>query len=357
MSNRSTVDGGFNSYHHDMVPYIELNKKRPRYLDQLISLYKSIYIAGPYTSDPDKNAQNAIDAWQMLKDYGFNPFNPMLNHFMGDHTRTPSEWLGYDFHWLDRCSSMYTLPGPSYGAYLEECIGTDRHLKVYRDEASIRRSVINTNLLIVLYGVSGSGKSTIENVLASLPGYEKLVSHTTRAPRPGEVEGVDYYFNSPKFDELSALEKSRLIEHTHYRDNDYYLTEGFLDKPKVGGVFITVFDKNGVKQLLNAKMSDGRKLQHELNILPIKVFGQEDICIERMIGRGNTSEQVCNRINGFHEENKEICDYRWRYSIDGSKRLETILPDVISIIDATRLKIFKDSIATNVRLRNGLEDK
>lgn len=50
------------------------------------------------------------------------------------------------------------------------------------------------NYLIVLVGESASGKSTIEKELISKHHFNKIVTYTTRPPRPGEVDGVDYHF-------------------------------------------------------------------------------------------------------------------------------------------------------------------
>lgn len=48
--------------------------------------------------------------------------------------------------------------------------------------------------MIVLVGESASGKSSIEKYLVDNYGYKKIVSYTTRQPRDGEVNGVDYHF-------------------------------------------------------------------------------------------------------------------------------------------------------------------
>lgn len=60
--------------------------------------------------------------------------------------------------------------------------------------------------MIVLVGESASGKSSIERNLVERYGYEKIVSYTTRHPRDGEVDGVDYNFiNESKFEMLKCL--------------------------------------------------------------------------------------------------------------------------------------------------------
>lgn len=50
--------------------------------------------------------------------------------------------------------------------------------------------------MIILVGESASGKSTIEKILTDKYGYKKTVSYTTRPPRQGEVNGIDYHFIS-----------------------------------------------------------------------------------------------------------------------------------------------------------------
>jgi len=52
--------------------------------------------------------------------------------------------------------------------------------------------------MIVLVGESASGKSSIEKYLVENDGYKKVVSYTTRQPRDGEVDGVDYHFTDDK---------------------------------------------------------------------------------------------------------------------------------------------------------------
>ena len=52
----------------------------------------------------------------------------------------------------------------------------------------------NKGSLIVISGFSGAGKGTVAKRLVKDYGYSLSVSATTRAPREGEVDGVDYYF-------------------------------------------------------------------------------------------------------------------------------------------------------------------
>ena len=76
-------------------------------------------------------------------------------------------------------------------------------------------------LLIVVSGPSGAGKGTICDALRrQFPDIFYSISMTTRDPRPGEVDGVNYFFSTNKhFEEL--LEEDAFLEHAHVYDHYY----------------------------------------------------------------------------------------------------------------------------------------
>ena len=78
-----------------------------------------------------------------------------------------------------------------------------------------------TGRLFVITGPSGVGKGTlIRRLRERIPGLELSVSATTRPPRPGEVNGVDYHFTSDEeFDRLAR--EGRLLEHATYSGHRY----------------------------------------------------------------------------------------------------------------------------------------
>ncbi|ARK22666.1 guanylate kinase [Sporosarcina sp. P26b] len=77
-------------------------------------------------------------------------------------------------------------------------------------------------LLIVLSGPSGVGKGTVRKELFSSPdtNYEYSISMTTRNPREGEVDGVDYFFRSKEVFE-KMIEEGKLLEYAEYVGNYY----------------------------------------------------------------------------------------------------------------------------------------
>ena len=75
-------------------------------------------------------------------------------------------------------------------------------------------------LLIVISGPAGSGKGTVNAHLLGTGDYVYSVSATTRAPRPGEVDGVNYHFITKEEFER-RMENGDMLEYTEYCGNYY----------------------------------------------------------------------------------------------------------------------------------------
>jgi guanylate kinase len=90
--------------------------------------------------------------------------------------------------------------------------------------------------LFIFSAASGTGKTSLAKALVEqMPDVAFSVSHTTRAPRPGEQHGVHYYFVSPQqFDEMAAAD--RFLEHAKVFGNSYgtsrAVTENLLRRGK-----------------------------------------------------------------------------------------------------------------------------
>lgn len=79
----------------------------------------------------------------------------------------------------------------------------------------------NKGLLIVLSGPSGAGKDTvIDRVISNDGSITRLISATTRAPRPSEINGIDYFFIS-KEEFCKNISAGKLLEYTKYCENYY----------------------------------------------------------------------------------------------------------------------------------------
>lgn len=79
---------------------------------------------------------------------------------------------------------------------------------------------MSKGLLIVISGPSGSGKGTVNNELLKTGEYAFSISATTRAPRPGEQDGVNYYYISRE-DFLGRVHRGEMLEYAEYSGNYY----------------------------------------------------------------------------------------------------------------------------------------
>ena len=111
--------------------------------------------------------------------------------------------------------------------------------------------------MVILVGESAAGKSSIERCLVENYGFNKIVSYTTRPPRDGEVDGVDYHFISvEQFNQLKA--DGFFAETASYREWNYGVAKedctddkvavltphGLRQVSKIDGVNVTSFHIN-----------------------------------------------------------------------------------------------------------------
>lgn len=110
-----------------------------------------------------------------------------------------------------------------------EALSLTSRLPMARQEAHKR------GLLLVISGPSGVGKGTIVNHLMALESNLQLsTSVTTRSPRPGEVEGVSYFFRTQ--DEfLGMVEAGELLEYAQFGDHLYGTPRRFVEQALENG--------------------------------------------------------------------------------------------------------------------------
>ena len=146
--------------------------------------------------------------------------------------------------------------------------------------------------IIVLVGPSGSGKTSIGEVL-SKHGIHRLVTTTTRKPRPGETEGIDYYFRD--FDEMKI---KYFIEQTVYNDNRYGLTKAEVKNKLEKYDYVHVsLDQNGAKAIKEA-------FPKEALVVFLQISEEE--MIHRMKLRGDTQAEIEKRIDFSRRTNELV---------------------------------------------------
>ena len=158
-------------------------------------------------------------------------------------------------------------------------------------------------LLIVFSGPSGVGKGTVRQEIFSTPDhkFEYSVSMTTRAQRPGEVDGKDYFFRSrEEFEEL--IRNGQMLEYAEYVGNYYGTPLTYVNETLDKG--IDVFLEIEVQGALQVK----KKVPDAVFIFltPPDLNELE----ERLVGRGTDSEEViAKRIERAREEIALMSEY------------------------------------------------
>ena len=110
-------------------------------------------------------------------------------------------------------------------------------------------SDIRKGIILVVSGPAGSGKGTVNRVLRNSGEFEFSVSRTTRKPRPGEVDGSDYFFVShEEFDEY--LKAGDFLEYNEYCGECYGTPRSYAEKVVESGKNIILeIDVNGAEQV------------------------------------------------------------------------------------------------------------
>lgn len=138
--------------------------------------------------------------------------------------------------------------------------------------------------LFILSAPSGAGKTTLAKALAdALPDVAISVSHTTRAKRPGEQDGVDYIFvNEPEF--LTSVAAGEFLEHAQVFDNRYGTSRTAVERLlQQGKDVILDIDWQGARAV-KAAMPQAKSIF----ILP----PSREALAKRLAGRGQDSKPV-----------------------------------------------------------------
>ncbi len=172
---------------------------------------------------------------------------------------------------------------------------------------------MSKGLMIVISGPAGSGKGTVNAHLLATGDFVYSVSATTRAPREGEVDGVNYHYIT-KEEFLTRIESGDMLEYTEYCGN-------FYGTPKKEAEEVLASGKN---LILEIEVEGARNVKERypdavlILLLPPSFAIQE----QRLRGRGTeTEEKILERLARTKEELTFADSYDYVvYNHDGRDR-------------------------------------
>lgn len=174
---------------------------------------------------------------------------------------------------------------------------------------------------IVISGPSGVGKGTIFNKLFKELNAWYSVSTTTRSPREGEVDGVNYFFIS-KEEFLKKIEAGEFLEYNYYNENYYGTSKKIvLEKMDQGVNVFSEIDVNGARNI--------KKIFPDALLIYIAPPSMEELR-KRLVGRGTDPiERINQRLAIAEEEMKQVDFYDYVVVNDDLEKATNQVKEII----------------------------
>jgi guanylate kinase len=198
-----------------------------------------------------------------------------------------------------------------------------------------------SGVLFIVSAPSGGGKtSLVRTVLETEPEIRLSVSHTTRAPRPGEVNGRHYHFVSAR-EFARILEAGEFLESAVVHGNQYGTSQKWIERELAEDHdVLMVPDWQGAQQV--------RRLMRQVVTIFILPPSAE-VLAARLKGRGQDSaEEVARRLAAARDEVSHVSDYDYVIINDDFNRAAL---DLRSIFRAERLKLARQ-LTRRINLNN-----
>lgn len=187
-------------------------------------------------------------------------------------------------------------------------------------------------ILIILSGPSGSGKDTVLRALKEVDSDVKVsVSMTTRKPRQGDVDGVDYYFVTREYFEKKIAE-NKMLEYAEYAGNYYGTPADPVDEML----------RQGKAVFLEIEVQGAEKIRKRYDSV-ISIFLMPPsmrVLEERLRGRGTEDEEtIQHRLFIASEEIRRAPEYDYVVIND---TVDNAVDGIETIIKAERKKSFRN---------------
>ena len=185
--------------------------------------------------------------------------------------------------------------------------------------------------LFIVSAPSGAGKSSlVKAALADDPRLTLSVSHTTRSPRAGEVDGREYHFVDRRTFE-AMLERGEFLESAEVHGNRYGTSQRWIEEARAKGLDIMLeIDWQGARQVRKA-FPDAVSI---FILPPSPVLPELE---RRLRGRGQDAEEaIQRRLRDSREEISHVAEFDY---VIINKQFEEARQDLAAIVRAARLKL------------------
>jgi guanylate kinase len=175
--------------------------------------------------------------------------------------------------------------------------------------------------LFMFIGPSGVGKTTVaEKVMEQVRTAQRVVTHTTRMRRPGEVDGVDYHFiPRPMFEMM--IEDGKFVEYNEHHGNLYGTSlKAINSKLDAGADVLLVIDYVGAKNVL--------RMYSDTVSFFIAPPDRETL-VTRLRDRGDDEESIQTRLSRMDEEMNEAKNFDYVIVNDNLNEAMSQVMDVI----------------------------
>jgi len=208
---------------------------------------------------------------------------------------------------------------------------------------------MNKGILVVASGFSGAGKGTMMKKLMSEKGdnYALSISATTRAPRPGEEHGVDYFFlTTEEFESMIA--KDELVEYAKYVNNYYGTPKAYVEEQLNAG-------KNVI---LEIEIQGALKIKEKFpdTVLVFITAPSAEELKGRLTGRGTETQEVVEaRMSRAYEESLGVENYDYLVINDDLDACVELLNDIILMERTKSTQVHaKDRVSANIDFINNM---
>ena len=191
-----------------------------------------------------------------------------------------------------------------------------------------------TGTLFVVAAPSGGGKTSLTRALLEKdPGIRLSVSYTTRPPRPGEQDGVDYHFvSAERF--MALRDAGEFLEHAHVHGNWYATSASWLNQQiEAGQDVLLEIDWQGAAQVRRLIPSSVH-----IFILPPSLALLE----ERLHRRGQDDKAtIARRLEAARDEMRQCAEFKY---VIINQDFATAVDDLSAIVRASRLRAARQCV-------------